>query len=159
MVDGRKKTVSELVELAAPHQTNKPTEAVCVKCSKSDIHRKTHCIPEIKFQDQRLTSFAELVVYQSLFSRIGLKQQLSGCFRNLTVSPIFGHGVVVMLLIVHLLLGYRRLQDLRYYQDDPVVRRLPGLERLPDVTTLTMSANAAVKSQLLHYLQVFKQAA
>jgi hypothetical protein len=108
-----------------------------MKCSKAAIHRKTHRIPEIKFEDQRLTSFAGLVVYQSLFSRIGLKQQLAGCFRHLTVSPIFGHGVVVLLLIVHLLLGYRRLQDMRYYQDDPMVCRLLGLKRLPDVATVS----------------------
>jgi hypothetical protein len=61
-----------------------------------------------------LTSFAGLVVFQALFSRIGLKQQVSGCFRHLIVSPILGHGVIVLLLIVHLLLGYRRLQDMRY---------------------------------------------
>jgi len=65
-----------------------------MKFSKAATHRKTHRIPEIKFEDQRLTSFAGLVVYQTLFSRIGLKQQLSGCFRHLTVSPIFGHGVI-----------------------------------------------------------------
>ena len=108
-----------------------------MKCSKAAIHRKTHRIPEIKFEDQRLTSFAGLVVYQSLFSRIGLKQQMAGCFRHLTVSPIFGHGIIVLLLTVHLLLGYRRLQDMRYYQDDPMVRRLLGLERLPDVATVS----------------------
>ena len=65
-----------------------------MKCSKSDVHRKTHRIPEIRFEDQRLTSFAGLVVFQSLFSRIGLKQQLSGCFRHLRVSPIYGHGSI-----------------------------------------------------------------
>ena len=108
-----------------------------MKCSKSAVHRKTHRIPEISFEDQRLTSFAGLVVFQSLFSRIGLKQQLSGCFRHLRVSPIYGHGVIVMLLIVHLLLGYRRLQDMRYYQDDPMVCRLLGLDRLPDVATVS----------------------
>jgi len=108
-----------------------------MKCSRADIHRKTHRIPAIKFEDQRLTSFAGLVVFQALFNRIGLKQQLSGCFRHLTVTPIFGHGVIVLLLVVHLLLGYRRLQDMRYYQDDPMVRRLLGLERLPDVATVS----------------------
>ena len=108
-----------------------------MKCSKAAIHRKTHRIPEIKFEDQRLTSIAGLVVYQALFSRVGLKQQLSRCFSHLKVSPIFGHGVVVLLLIVHLLLGYRRLQDMRYYQDDPRVHRLLGLKRLPDVATVS----------------------
>lgn len=108
-----------------------------MKSSRAAIHRKTHCIPEVRFEDQRLTSFAGLVLYQALFSRIGLKQSLSGCFRHLTVSPIFGHGVVVLLLVVHLLLGYRRLQDMRYYADDPMVHRLLGLKRLPDVATIS----------------------
>ncbi len=44
-----------------------------------------------------------------------------------------------MLLIVHLLLGYRQLQDMRYYRDDPVVHRLLGVKRLPDVATISRS--------------------
>ncbi len=108
-----------------------------MKFSKASVHRKTHRLPELRFEDQRLTSFAGLILFQSLFSRLGLKQQLTACFRHLKVSPIFGHGLTVLLLIVHLLLGYRRLQDLRYYQDDLLVRRLLGLERLPDVATVS----------------------
>ena len=110
-----------------------------MKCSKAVVHRKTHRIPEIRFEDQRMTSFAGLVVFQSLFNRIGLKRQLSGCFGHLKVSPIYGHGVIVLLLTVHLLLGYRRLGDMRYYQDDPMVCRLLGLKRLPDVATVSRS--------------------
>ena len=128
-----------------------------MKCSKTAIHRKTHRIPEIRFEDQRLTSFAGLVVYQSLFSRIGLKRQLSGCFRHLTVSPIFGHGVVVLLLVVHLLLGYRRLQDMRYYQDDPMVRRLVGLERLPDVSTVSRTLAGLDEASVTHLRRLNRQ--
>ena len=43
---------------------------------------------------------------------------------------------MVLLLVVHLLLGYRRLQDMRYYADDHMVHRLLGLKRLPDVATV-----------------------
>lgn len=128
-----------------------------MKCSKAAIHRKTHRIPEIKFEDQRLTSFAGLVVYQSLFSRIGLKRQLAGCFRHLRVSPIFGHGVVVLMLIVHLLLGYRRLQDMRYYQDDPMVRRLLGLERLPDVATVSRTLAGLDDTSVTHLRRLSRQ--
>jgi hypothetical protein len=110
-----------------------------MKCSKAAVHRKTHRLPEIRFEDQRLTSFAGLILFQSLFSRLGLKEQLTGCFRHLKVSPIFGHGLTVLLLIVHLLLGYRRLQEIRYYQDDPLVHRLLGVTRLPDVATVSRS--------------------
>ena len=130
-----------------------------MKCRKSEIHRKTHGIPDILFEDQRLTSFAGLVLFQSQFSRLGLKEQLSRCFRHLNVSPIFGHGLVVLLLIVHLLIGYRRLQDVRYYQEDPMVRRLLGLSRLPDVATISrtlagMDARSVDKLRTLNRQQV-----
>ncbi|MBB3063724.1 IS1380 family transposase [Microbulbifer rhizosphaerae] len=108
-----------------------------MKFSKAAVHRKTHALPALKFEDQKLTSYAGLVLFQSLFANLGLKELLTRCFRHLTVSPIFGHGVVTMLLIVHLLLGHRRLQDMRYYQDDPLVKRLLGVSRLPDVATVS----------------------
>mgnify|MGYP001817013710 FL=1 len=128
-----------------------------MKCSKVAVHRKTHRIPEIKFEDQRLTSFAGLVVYQSLFSRIGLKQQLVGCFRHLSVSPIYGHGVIVLLLMVHLLLGYRRLQDMRYYRDDPMVCRLLGLDRLPDVATVSRTLANLDDRSVTHLRRLSRQ--
>ncbi|MGB5678816.1 MAG: IS1380 family transposase [Gammaproteobacteria bacterium] len=128
-----------------------------MKFSKAAIHRKTHRIPAIKFEDQRLTSFAGLVVFQALLSRIGLKQQLCGCFRHLNVSPIFGHGVIVLLLVVHLLLGYRRLQSMRYYQDDPMVRRLLGLERLPDVATVSRTLAGVDERSVTQLRQLNRQ--
>lgn len=133
-----------------------------MKCSKASVHRKIHRLPEIRFEDQRLTSFAGLILFQPLFSRLGLKKQLAGCFRHLKVSPIFGHGLTVLLLIVHLLLGYRRLQDMRYYQDDPMVLRLLGLERLPDVATVSralsgMDNQSVEKLRCLNRQQVLQR--
>jgi hypothetical protein len=42
-----------------------------------------------------------------------------------------------MLLIAHLLLGFRRLREIDYYRDDPLVLRLMGLRKLPDVSTIS----------------------
>jgi hypothetical protein len=67
-----------------------------VKISKSDVHTKARALPEIRFEDQQLTSVAGLVVFQPLFEKLGLKDLLRGCFKHLKVSPIFGHGTVVM---------------------------------------------------------------
>lgn len=108
-----------------------------MKISKAAVHSKARALPEIRFEDQQLTSFAGLIAFQPLFRRLNLKERLHGCFRHLKVSPIFGHANIVLLLIVHVLLGYRRLQDLRYYRDDPMVRRALGLKRLPDVATVS----------------------
>ena len=88
-----------------------------MKSSKSAIRRKTHALPILRFEDQQLTSFSGLVIFQRLFEHLQLKKRLRGCFRHLGVSPIFGHASIVLLLIVHMLLGYReafRLNDSRH---------------------------------------------
>lgn len=108
-----------------------------VKSRKSQIHAKYHKIPTIRFEDQQLTSFSGLLIFQVLFKRLDLKQRLKKCFAHLKVSPIFGHHLMVMLLVVHLLLGYRRLRELDYYSDDPLVLRLMGLRKIPDVSTVS----------------------
>lgn len=108
-----------------------------MKSSKSQIHAKFHKIPMIRFEDQQLTSFSGLLVFQMLFNRLDLKKKLKGCFDHLKVYPIFGYHLVVMLLIVHLLLGFRRLREIDYYRDDPLVLRIMGLRKIPDVSTIS----------------------
>ena len=39
-------------------------------------------------------------------------------------------------MIVHLMLGFRRLRDIERYRDDPVVLRTLGLRRMPNVSTV-----------------------
>ncbi len=108
-----------------------------MKSSRAQIHAKCYKIPTIRFEDQRLTSFSGLLIFQALFTRINLKAQLKKCFNHLKVSPIFGRHLVVLLLIVHLLIGFRRLRDVDYYRDDPLVLRLLGLRKLPNVSTIS----------------------
>jgi len=108
-----------------------------MKCSRADVHCKTHSLPQLRFEDSQLTSFSGLILIQELFSRLGLKERLRRCFSHLTVNPIFGYPALVLCLVVHLLLGYRQLRDVRYYADDPLVKRILGLRRLPDVATVS----------------------
>ena len=122
-----------------------------MKVGKSEVHWKARGLPEIRFEDQQLTSFAGLIVFQPLLERLHLKQRLRGCSEHLKVSPIFGHSTIVMLLIVHLLIGYRRLSYLRYYQDDPLVQRLLGLKRLPDVATVSRTLDGLDKTAVREY--------
>jgi hypothetical protein len=122
-----------------------------MKISRSAVHWKARALPEMRFEDQKLTSFAGLVIFQPLLERLGLRSRLAECFAHLKGSPIFGHATIVMLLVVHLLIGYRRLADLRFYEDDPMVRRVLGLKRLPNVATVSRSLEGldkqAVKGQ------------
>lgn len=114
-----------------------------MKCSRDSVHGKARAITTVRFEQQQLTSFAGLIVFQKFFSTLGLKERLRRCFAHLKVTPIYGHHVMVLLLVVHLLLGYRELRDSRYYQDDEMVKRLLGLKRLPDVATVSRALASA----------------
>jgi len=122
-----------------------------MKHSRSAVHQKTHALPLLRFDDSALTSFAGLVIVQALLSRLQLKERLRACTSHLPAKAIFGHHVVILLLVVHLWLGYRELRDLRYYRDDILVQRLLGLRCLPDVATVSRalaSADAASVAKL-----------
>jgi hypothetical protein len=132
------------------------TSPLNMKSSRSAIHRKTHALPTLRFEDQQLTSYSGLIVFQKLFEQLTLKQRLRGCFKHLDVRPIFGHASIVLLLVVHLLLGYRELRHLRYYEEDPLVRRLLGLKRLPDVATISRQL-ATMDSRSVEHLEDLQQ--
>ena len=103
---------------------------------------RAYKVPDLKFEDQSLTSFAGLIVFQPLMLGLEIKNRLFHCFRHLKTSRIFGHHLITLLLIVHLLLGYRRLRDLAYYQDDPMVKRLLGVNQLPDPSTVSRALSS-----------------
>lgn len=109
-----------------------------MKSSKAQTHARFHKIPRLEFEkESRLTSYAGLVVYQALFVALDLKRKLRRCFSHLAVTPIYGHAKVMLLLVVHLLLGFRQLRGMDYYRGDPLVARIVGLRRLPDVSTVS----------------------
>jgi len=108
-----------------------------MKCSRASVQGKAHALPRLKFENQKLTSFAGLVILQKFFALIGLKALLRACFRHLKAGKVFRRPMVFLQLIVHHLLGYRELRDGQHYRDDPLVQRLLGLKRLPDAATLS----------------------
>jgi hypothetical protein len=115
-------------------QTNKKGQ---MKHSKAQVEARVHAIPALKFEEQQLSSFAGIVVLQSLFAQLGLKDRLRRCFAHWRRWRAYSPHIIVMVLVLHLMLGFRRLRDLAYYKDDPMVRRCLGLRRLPDVSTIS----------------------
>ena len=108
-----------------------------MKHSKSAVRCKFSCLPKLRFDDQQLTSYSGLIIFQQLFADLDLKAKLGRCFSHRQISPIFSNASVVMLLIVHLLIGYRSLRHVRYYDNDPLVLRILGLSKLPNVSTIS----------------------
>ena len=108
-----------------------------MKRTRNDVQGKASRPLTLQFDPQPLTAFSGLIVFQHLFTLLGLKAKLRQCFRHLPNTAAYPHHIVVLLLIVHLLLGFRHLRDVRYYANDDMVKRTVGLKHLPAVASLS----------------------
>ena len=127
-----------------------------MRLSRPQVSAAVHAIPELRFEDQRLTSFSGLVIFQALFQRLRLKERLAAAMSG-TRTVAYRPHVLVLMLVVHLLLGFRRLRERDYYRDDPLVQRVLGLRRLPDVSTWTRGL-AAVTAEDVTRLRAMNRA-
>jgi hypothetical protein len=110
-----------------------------MKVTESSARARARRVPELKFEDQCLTSYGGLVVFQKFFEDLELGRLLKGCCEKLRskTSRLYAHATVLHCLIMHLLLGARQLREMDCYRDDPLVRHALGLERLPSVPTVS----------------------
>lgn len=108
-----------------------------MKRSRSQVKSKSVGIPKLRFEDQELTAFSGLVVFQALFAKLDLKSRLRRCFRHWNSSASYRPEEVLVLLVIHLVLGFRRLREASFYRDDPMVLRLVGWSQMPDVSVVT----------------------
>src|SRR6266498_3738470 len=120
-------------------QSNHNKRPLKMRVAKEDIYTRASSIPAVRFEDQELTSFGGIVVFQKLFAKLNLKEHLRRCCAHLAEKNLYHPAVIVQWLIVHLLLGFRKLRDLEFYEDDPLIKRVLGLKVLPDVSTISRS--------------------
>lgn len=128
-----------------------------MKSSKADVVARLHKIPEITFEGgegQKLTSFGGLVIFQLLFDRLDIKAKLRRCFAHKKVTPIYGLHRVMLILVLNVVLGYRKLRDTDFYRDDPMVLRVLGLKQFPDVSTISRTLAAADAKDVVNVRQM-----
>ncbi len=128
-----------------------------MKWARQEVHRKASTIPEIQFEEQKLTSFSGLIIFQKLFQKLDLRERLRCCFTHLKSGMIFKYHEIVMVLVVHLLLGYRRLRDTVYYQYDPLVLRFLSLRVMPTVATISRALASADEACVVKLRGLFQQ--
>lgn len=128
-----------------------------MKHSKNSIRKKYKSQPILQFENQKLTSFAGLTLFQNLLLGLNLKKRLSKCFRHVRIHPIYGFQNIVLLLTVHVLLGFRRINDMKYYSHDPMVKRLVGLKRLPDPSRIARIFSQADERSMVKCRHLLKR--
>jgi len=113
-----------------------------MRSSKAQIRSRVHAVPAIRFTDQTLTSASGLVLFQVLFSGLNLRDKLRHCCRHVCMVGDFKLPELFLTLVIHIILGYRELDEIRFYNDDPMVLRILGLRRLPSTSTLSRRLRA-----------------
>jgi hypothetical protein len=104
-----------------------------------------------------MTPYAGAVIYQALFQKLSLKERLQDCFRHIAGQQIFGCPTVVLLLVMHLTLGYRRLRGLDFYREDPLIARVLGIRKLPDVSTTSRTLEQVDALGVIHLAALSRQ--
>ena len=128
-----------------------------MKASRRSTYRQARAIPALRFEDQSLTSFAGLVVFQQFFANIKLAARFANCFGHLKSKKVFGLQKVFLQLVVHLILGFRELRDSQHYEDDPLVKRILGLNSLPDVATISRTLKDAGEESISRLRSLLRQ--
>ena len=124
-----------------------PSKTTQMRLSKAQTTARVHAFPTLRFEHQRLTAFSGLVLIQALLQRLRLKERLGQCQGPDGERGSYGFGLLMLLLVVHLLLGFRNLRDRDLYAKDPLVLRTLGLRCLPDVSTLSRRLASATPAQ------------
>jgi hypothetical protein len=91
----------------------------------------------VTFDEQSVTRFGGLAVVQHWLGETGFKERLRRSLRGLADTMASGYHTLVFVLILHYLLGWRRLSELEHYRDDPMLARTVGLQWLPSVSALS----------------------
>jgi hypothetical protein len=108
-----------------------------MRSSEAQILSRVHTVPVVRFTDQTLTSASGLVLFQVLLERLDLRSRIRHACRHVRGFGDFKLPELFLALVIHIILGYRELDDVKFYNDDPLVLRVLGLRRLPSTATLS----------------------
>jgi hypothetical protein len=113
----------------------------------------------IEFVRDQLTSYGGLELLRHYFQLIGLNRRIRQGFREHDLGGDYGCVHLVLLVVGLLVVGARRLKQLRYVAQDPLFARLCGLARIPtdrtvvnwlkQFTQASLTALVRINSELL----------
>jgi hypothetical protein len=86
---------------------------------------------KIEFANQDITAFGGLELLRRYVALIELGRRVRNVFARYEVGGDYGAIDMILVIVVLMLVGGRRLDHLNYVCDDPLVKRFCGLLRLP----------------------------
>lgn len=119
-----------------------------MRLTRKQVQARARTLPVLRFEDQRLTSYSGMVLFQALFRRLDLKGRLLRRMGR-AKSAAYGLHLLFMQVLVHVLAGFRRIRERDYYADDPLLPDVIGVHRLADTSTLTRRLGEATAESVV----------
>jgi DDE family transposase len=114
------------------HRPNHPARRpLQVRLSRADFHSACKSFFKIEFASQDITAFGGLELIRRYFRLINLGRTVRSAFARHNVGGDYRAIDMILVIVVLILVGGRRLDHLNYLCEDPLVKRFCGLLRLP----------------------------
>jgi Transposase DDE domain group 1 len=102
-----------------------------VRLSRADFSSSCKSFLNIEFASQDITAFGGLELVRRYLALIELGRRVRTVFARYEVGGDYRAIDMILVIVVLILVGGRRLEHLNYICDDPLVKRFCGLLRLP----------------------------
>ena len=114
------------------HRPNHPARRpLQVRLSRADFHSACKSFFKIEFASQDITAFGGLELLGRYFRLIELHRRVQSVFARNGIGGDYRAIDMILVIVVLMLVGGRRLDHLNYVCEDPLVKRFCGLVRLP----------------------------
>ena len=102
-----------------------------MRLSRTDFHSVCKSFSKIEFASQDITAFGGLELIRRYFRLIKLHRRVQAVFARYGIGGDYRAIDMILVIVVLILVGGRRLDHLNYLCEDPLVKRFCGLLRLP----------------------------
>ena len=102
-----------------------------MRLSRTDFHCACKSFFKIEFASQDITAFGGLELMRRYFRLIKLGRTVRSVFARHDLGGDYRAIDMILVIVVLILVGGRRLDHLNYLCEDPLVKRFCGLLRLP----------------------------
>lgn len=102
-----------------------------MRLSRADFYTPCKSFLKIEFAAQDITAFGGLELMRRYFALIDLGGRVRNVFARYQIGGDYRCIDMILVILVLILVGGRRLDHLNYVCDDPLVKRFCGLLRLP----------------------------
>jgi hypothetical protein len=128
-----------------------------VRLSRADFQGSCKSFLKIEFTSQDITAYGGLELLRRYLALIELGRRVRRVFAHYEMSGDYRAIDMILVIVVLILVGGRRLEHLNYICEDPLVKRFCGLLRLPRERSVSRWLKRFTHKSLLALVEINSQ--